>query len=118
MRNHFKKFQTSNAFVNALFYLSTNTDKQKILRNQIKTLLPDKNTKLTSEHLNSFSYLKACLKEASRLYPVTPGTMRIMTKDIVIGGYQIPKGVRNFHLTLIEFTILFEMSLLYLYSFS
>ncbi|XP_077292376.1 putative cytochrome P450 301a1, mitochondrial [Arctopsyche grandis] len=83
---------TSTALMNIFYYLATNQSKQDILRKEIMTLLPDNNSKLTVDILNSLPYMKACIKEAARLYPVTTGTMRILTKGTVLKGYQIPKG--------------------------
>lgn len=82
--------------MNIFYYLATNHSKQDILRKEILTLLTDKNAGLNADVLNSMPYMKACIKEAARLYPVTPGTMRILTKGTVLKGYQIPKGVRIF----------------------
>lgn len=90
-------FQTSTALVNILYYLSVNQSKQAKLRQEISSVLPEDSSKLTAQILNSMPYLKACIREAARLYPVTPGTFRILTKDIVLSGYQIPKGVCFIH---------------------
>jgi cytochrome P450 family 12 len=73
--------------------MATNPDKQEKLRAELSTLLPEGSSKITPESLISMPYLRACIKEAARLYPVTPGTMRILTKDIILNGYHIPKGV-------------------------
>ncbi|XP_077293104.1 cytochrome P450 CYP12A2-like isoform X2 [Arctopsyche grandis] len=83
---------TSTALMNIFYYLAINQSKQDILRKEIMTLLPDNNSKLTADILNSLPYMKACIKEAARLYPVTAGTMRILTKGTVLKGYQLPKG--------------------------
>lgn len=37
-------------------------------------------------------YLRACLKESLRITPITPGNFRASGQDIVLSGYQIPKG--------------------------
>ena len=86
--------QTSTALLNILYYLASNKSKQEILKKEILDLLPDDNSVLNSDMLNSMPYLKACIKEAARMYPVTPGTMRYLTKDAVLSGYQVPKGVK------------------------
>ncbi|XP_077292892.1 cytochrome P450 CYP12A2-like [Arctopsyche grandis] len=83
---------TSTALMNIFYYLSTNQTKQDVLRKEILTLLPDDNSELTADILNCLPYMKACIKEAARLYPVTAGTLRTLTKGIVLKGYQIPRG--------------------------
>lgn len=37
-------------------------------------------------------YLRACIKEVSRLHPVVIGHLRKVNQDMVLQGYQIPKG--------------------------
>lgn len=50
---------------------------------------------MTAELLNEAQYLKAAVKEATRLAPVNILGMRTTVKDLVLKGYQIPKGVIN-----------------------
>ncbi|NXI43295.1 C27C1 protein, partial [Galbula dea] len=38
--------------------------------------------------------IRAVLKETLRLYPVLPGNGRVTQKDLIIGGYLIPKGTQ------------------------
>ena len=45
------------------------------------------------EASQNLSLLKACVKEASRLYPVATFLTRIMPEDCVINNYQIPAKV-------------------------
>jgi len=47
---------------------------------------------LTEAALAKMNYTKACLTEAMRINPVSLGGMRLIERDTVIGGYQIPKG--------------------------
>lgn len=54
--------------------------------------LPHKDSKLTSEAMKNMPYLRACMKEAQRMEAVILGTMRRVDRDLVLGGYQIPKG--------------------------
>lgn len=79
--------------MNVLYNLATNKDKQDKLREEITALLPSRSSQLMADHLNQLPYLKACIREAARIYPATVGTMRILTKDTVLSGYRVPKGV-------------------------
>lgn len=56
-------------------------------------MLPQKDSNLTNESLNSLPYMRACLKEALRLNPVIAGNARTSGRDIVLNGYQVPKGI-------------------------
>lgn len=76
-----------------LYSLAKNQEKQKILRQEIFKVLPEKSSKLTTESLNSVPYLKAVIKEALRLYPPVSGNWRAAGKDLVLKGYQIPADV-------------------------
>lgn len=79
----------------ALYYVSKHPEVQEKLRAEIDQILVNKNTPVTYEALNQIPYTKACIKETLRLAPISIGNMRTMAKDVVIGGYRIPKGVRR-----------------------
>ncbi|VVC39834.1 Hypothetical protein CINCED_3A013845 [Cinara cedri] len=85
---------TSAALASILYQLSRYPDKQEKLRKEIQTVLPDANTKITSDKLEQLQYLKACIKETLRMYPVVIGNGRCMTKETIISGYKIPIGVQ------------------------
>ncbi|KAF2902389.1 hypothetical protein ILUMI_03786 [Ignelater luminosus] len=85
---------TSNAVASILYQLALNPEKQRVLDEEIKRILPHKSTRLDSEKLEMMTYLKACIKETMRMYPVVIGNGRCTSRDCVIGGYQIPKGVQ------------------------
>lgn len=61
----------------------------------MKQHLPNKDSPITNEILEELPYLKAVVKETTRLAPATVGGMRTMTEDSVFCGYRIPKGVRS-----------------------
>lgn len=71
--------------------LAMNPEKQDRLR---KELAPVKEGMVTSQYLTSpqSSYLKACVKESLRLRPILLGTARVLDRDVVVGGYNVPKG--------------------------
>lgn len=78
---------------NSLYYLAKNPEKQEKLRKELQSLPLDGNGKLTSSSLLTTPYLRACLKEVMRMAPIVTGTARAAGRDLVIKGYQVPKGV-------------------------
>lgn len=80
-----------------LYYISINPRVQEKLREEVYNALPDKTSSITFDILNKIPYLKACIKETLRLAPIAIGNLRTMQIDTVLGGYQIPKGVRLFY---------------------
>lgn len=76
-----------------LYYLATNPEAQNKLRAEIMEKLPGLDTPVTSEILESLPYMRACIKEAMRLSPIGTGIPRHVQKDLVLSGYQVPKGV-------------------------
>lgn len=78
---------------NLLYHLAKNPSKQEKLREEVMRILPEIDSKLTPESLNSVLYMRACFKESMRLTPLIPGNMRGTGKNLVLQGYQIPKNV-------------------------
>lgn len=39
-------------------------------------------------------YLRACIKESLRYYPLTVGNSRAPARDVVLSGYRVPKDTR------------------------
>lgn len=76
-----------------MYHLAKNPDKQEKLREELQSLQVDANGRLTPSSFLSAPYLRACLKETIRLAPIVSGTARAAGKDLIIKGYQIPKGV-------------------------
>lgn len=56
-----------------LYHLAKNPAKQEKLREEILTILPTVDSKLTTTSLNSIPYMRACIKETMRLTPTIPG---------------------------------------------
>lgn len=79
-----------------LYFLAYNPPVQNKLREEMKRLLPNKDTPVTKDVLLNAPYLKACIKETLRLSPIAVATLRTTARDLVLSGYQIPKGVSNF----------------------
>nr|XP_031846911.1 probable cytochrome P450 301a1, mitochondrial [Nomia melanderi] len=85
---------TSNAVASVLYQLALHPDKQNTAYDEVCNVLPSENMLIEGKHLDQLKYLKACIKETLRMYPVVIGNGRCMTKDTVINGYQVPKGVQ------------------------
>ncbi|KAJ8675424.1 hypothetical protein QAD02_011210 [Eretmocerus hayati] len=83
---------TSNSVASVLYQMAQHPEKQEILYDEIKNVLPS-NGKVDSSHVDQLKYLKACVRETQRMYPVVIGNGRCMTSDTVISGYLVPKGV-------------------------
>ncbi|KAJ8977307.1 hypothetical protein NQ317_009325 [Molorchus minor] len=84
----------------ALYFLARNPEKQARLRKEAMQNLPVKNSPVTNEVLSKSPYLKAVIKETTRLSPIGIANMRQTVKDLVLGGYRIPKNTEavTFHL--------------------
>lgn len=79
---------TAHAVIHFIYYIAKNPRAQCKLHAEIAKAPAN----ATKESLSELTYLKACLKESLRLRPPMPVLSRILTKDITIYGYKIPKG--------------------------
>lgn len=79
----------------ALYYLAKNPKVQNSLRQELRQSMPNKNSPVTKEMLRESPYLKAVIKETTRLAPISVGSLRTTAKDCILSGYQIPKGVNH-----------------------
>ncbi|XP_032522980.2 probable cytochrome P450 49a1 isoform X1 [Danaus plexippus] len=83
---------TSNAVASTLYQLSLRPDVQEKLHKEISGVLQGR--PIRPGDVNKMPYLKACIKEVLRMYPVVIGNGRQLSKDTVICGYNIPKGTQ------------------------
>ncbi|KAF7283082.1 hypothetical protein GWI33_001488 [Rhynchophorus ferrugineus] len=83
---------TGKTIAAVLYYLAKNPGKQEKLRQELKTYLPEKSSPVNKDLTRASPYLKAVIKEAMRLSPIAIGILRTSVKDMVLNGYQIPKG--------------------------
>lgn len=85
--------QTSATLASVLYNLAKNPDKQEKLREEVFKILPTKETKLDASSLDHVPYLRAVIKESLRKNPIFSGNARAAEYDLVLQGYQVPKGV-------------------------
>lgn len=64
-----------------------------MLYEELKRIMPDPRSPVDTKTLEQMPFLRACIKETLRLYPVVIGNGRNLQSDAVIGGYHVPKGV-------------------------
>ncbi|XP_074604953.1 cytochrome P450 302a1, mitochondrial-like [Brevipalpus obovatus] len=74
-----------------LYHLAKNPPYQRQVRKEVDEILSASH-QMTSETIDSMKTLKACVKEGMRLNPLSIGTGRFTTSDIIIRNYHIPKG--------------------------
>lgn len=79
---------TSHSVAFLLYHLARGPRVQQKLYEEIK----DQPENISKNKLLELPFLKSCLRESLRLKPPMPILSRILTKDIVIHGYKIPKG--------------------------
>lgn len=76
-----------------LYHIARNPDVQQRLYAEAVNLLPDSNATLNADQLAaSATYARAVLKESLRMNPISVGVGRNLNSDLVLGGYQVPKG--------------------------
>ncbi|KAJ8307248.1 hypothetical protein KUTeg_015332 [Tegillarca granosa] len=74
-----------------MFTLGKNPESFKKLQAEIDDIIGNKSV-ISFEDIGKLKYLDMVIKETLRLYPPVPGTSRIITKDLTIGGYKFPAG--------------------------
>lgn len=80
---------TSNTMQWILYELSRNATLQEELHDEVNRVVPfGKNP--TYDDLQEMPLLRAMVKEALRLYPVTTFTTRVLNEEIVLCGYRVP----------------------------
>ncbi|XP_064619540.1 cytochrome P450 10-like [Lineus longissimus] len=84
---------TSNSVLWTLLCLAQNPRVQDRLYRESQAVLKG-GSHIDSKNIQQMNYVKACLKEALRLYPITFATSRILHENLEVGGYDIPAGVQ------------------------
>ena len=98
---------TATAMQWCLYLLAKNPEKQDKLYREVHSVL--KGGILSSDQLSGMPYLKACIKETMRIYPLA-FHQRILGEDVELGGFHIPAGtsVMTMHYAMCQDQELFE----------
>ncbi|XP_017139100.1 probable cytochrome P450 12c1, mitochondrial [Drosophila miranda] len=83
---------TTSALAGVLLSLAKNPKQQQMLREEIVSMLPQPDRQFTLAEMKSLPYLRACIKESMRMFPVTFGNIRSAGTNVVLDGYRIPQG--------------------------
>uniref|UniRef100_A0A1A9X3H5 Cytochrome P450 n=1 Tax=Glossina brevipalpis TaxID=37001 RepID=A0A1A9X3H5_9MUSC len=84
---------TSVATASTIYQLAKNPLKQEKLYIELRTVFTKAEAEINQCALEQLPYLRACVKETLRMYPVVIANGRSLQSDAVINGYHIPKGV-------------------------
>lgn len=78
-----------------LYHIARNPHVQQKLFDEIRTVLPGGDAdEITVAHLqHQIPYTRAVLKELFRINPVSVGVGRTTNSDLILSGYNVPKGV-------------------------
>ncbi|RCN36156.1 unspecific monooxygenase [Ancylostoma caninum] len=74
-----------------LFNIATNPNVQDELREEVNAVL-NCHREITPTDLSQLPFLRACIKETFRLFPIGTEISRIPQKDLVLSGYRVPAG--------------------------
>ncbi|KAK2577279.1 hypothetical protein KPH14_003416 [Odynerus spinipes] len=83
---------TAMALCFALLLFAKHKDVQERIRDEVNTVMLEKDYKLTISVLQGFSYLERCIKETLRLYPSVPFISRQINQDCQLKNYLLPAG--------------------------
>ncbi|XP_068675903.1 cytochrome P450 10-like [Montipora capricornis] len=72
-----------------LYLISRNPDVQKQLHDEVSSVLKP-GERATPAALQKMPFLRACIKETLRMYPIAFENARFLPEEIVIQGYRIP----------------------------
>uniref|UniRef100_A0A1B0B7U0 Cytochrome P450 302a1, mitochondrial n=1 Tax=Glossina palpalis gambiensis TaxID=67801 RepID=A0A1B0B7U0_9MUSC len=77
----------------ALYYIAKNPQVQQKLYEECEKVLTNQTSPLEGDVLNTgVPYARALMKEVFRLNPISVGVGRILQRNLILGGYHVPKG--------------------------
>ncbi|XP_065220166.1 cytochrome P450 4C1-like [Planococcus citri] len=82
---------TSVAITWALFMIACHEDVQEKLHEEIQQVFGDSDREATYQDVQQLTYLEMVIKESLRLYPSVPYFSRLLTTDLKIDDYVIPR---------------------------
>ncbi|XP_023294404.2 cytochrome P450 CYP12A2-like [Lucilia cuprina] len=85
---------SSSTFTGLLLCMAKNPEKQQKLREEVLKVLPHKDSEFNENSIKNMPYLRACIKESLRYYPLIVGNARVPVEDVVVSGYRVPKGTQ------------------------
>ncbi|CAG9860317.1 unnamed protein product [Phyllotreta striolata] len=83
---------TSIAAASTMYQLSQNPEKQQKLYQELLNIMPSQNSQVDLAAQEKMPYLRACIKETLRMYPVIIANGRSLQTDTILEGYKVPKG--------------------------
>lgn len=92
--------------------MARNPHVQQQVFEEAKKILPNCDDDQITDMTKDLSYSRAVLKETFRMNPVSVGVGRTTNTDLILGGYNVPKGVSytdyfEFDIVLKYFLIIF-----------
>ena len=83
---------SANSMTYTLALLCQNPQALKTLEDEILTHLGPTTLPSTPDQIAQLKFLDGCIKETLRLHPVAGSFARHARKDVILGGFHIPKG--------------------------
>ncbi|EPB79790.1 unspecific monooxygenase [Ancylostoma ceylanicum] len=82
---------TAPMLVYNLYNIASSPNVQDELREEVNTVTK-RHKEITPSDLSHLPFLRACIKETFRLFPIGTEISRIPQKDLVLSGYHVPAG--------------------------
>ena len=77
----------------SLFLIGLDQEIQNKVHEEIQYVFGDDRTRpVTGTDIKQLKYLECCIKEALRLFPSVPAIARLVSHDLQLDSYTIPKG--------------------------